>query len=99
MSNSIGSLQNQAGGQAAQHIHNALNSPQNAMNQNSQNMLGAQQPSVIDRILAWRKRAKAKDEVLEYLQAQLNMDLFKGDWEKTQLFNTAMNAAMESIIK
>jgi hypothetical protein len=95
----IGNLpQNEAYGQAMQ--QGAYQSPyksqadaQAAANQVSR------EPTLLERILAWRKRAQAKDKVLEYIEAQLNMDLFKGDYEATRLFKAGMSAAIEVIGK
>lgn len=82
---------------------NAALSAQNYNQQQAQSanqgVSGQQSPTIIERILHWRRKAQARDQVLEYIEAQLNMDLFKGSPEATALFTTAMIAAAEAISK
>lgn len=56
-------------------------------------------PSLADRFKAYRSRIHGKDKVLEYIEAQLNMDLFKDDPAATAFFHQAMLAAFESLNK
>lgn len=58
-----------------------------------------QPPTLAEQISATRARAKAKDSVLEYIQAQLNMDLFKGDEFAAACFLRAMTAATQELTK
>lgn len=60
---------------------------------------GNQSTSLIDRLTSWRKTAQARDKVLEYIEAQLNMDLFKSDPKATEMFRAGMAAAIEVIGK
>lgn len=56
-------------------------------------------PTLAEQISATRARAKSKDSVLEYIQAQLNMDLFKGDEFAAACFLRAMTAATQELTK
>lgn len=58
-----------------------------------------QPPTLAEQISAARARAKSKDSVLEYIQAQLNMDLFKGDEFAAACFLRAMTAATQELTK
>lgn len=56
-------------------------------------------PTLAEQISAMRTRAKSKDSVLEYIQAQLNMDLFKGDEYASMCFLRAMTVAFQELSK
>lgn len=79
-------------------IGNAAASPfnQQMLGQDAQAMPA---PTLLERVMHWRKNAQARDKVLEYIEAQLNMDLFKNDPVATQLFKAGMSAAIEVIGK
>lgn len=52
-----------------------------------------------EQIADYRAHVNSRDKVLEYFEAQLNMDLFKGDPTATGIFNAAMSAAFEQVKK
>lgn len=70
-------------------------SPQAGNQQAMAGQAAAYRPA--DIIAAHRRHLASKDKVLEYFEAQLNMDLFKGDVLATQIFNAALNAAFEKV--
>lgn len=60
---------------------------------------GYRPPTMADNIASHRRSLASKDKVLEYFQAQLNMDLFKGDIMATMYFQKALDAAFEQVKK
>jgi hypothetical protein len=90
----------------------AGNNPQNIGNQVGQvGMLGSMQGIGLDsaqayrdktpaeQIAEYRARVASRDKVLQYFEAQLNMDLFKEDTAATSIFIAAMSAAFEQAKK
>lgn len=89
-------------------LGNVLNgsvSPASAANQqgniNQQAGLGQQNvftpPTVAQQYSYVRKSIEARVKVMEYIEAQLNMDLFKGDTQATYQFEAAMQYALEKM--
>lgn len=58
-----------------------------------------QPPTLAEQISAARARTESLDLVLEYIQAQLNMDLFKGDEYASMCFLRAMTVAFQELSK
>lgn len=61
--------------------------------------LGVQQAqsTIASRYKYVRERVIARTKVLEYIETQLNMDLFKGDAFASAYFEEAMQAALEKL--
>jgi hypothetical protein len=72
---------------------------QNAMNQSQQNAAGYSEPALADKIKWKREHMACKATVMEFFEAQLNLDLFKDDKRAKDLFLTAMRAAFEAVEK
>lgn len=57
-----------------------------------------QDRSMADQIGDMRKKIEAQVKVLEYIQAQLNLDLFKSDPSATELFTAGMAQAAREVV-
>ena len=101
MANGFGagnSLQNMS----AQNAYNqmAANHQQTAMQQQVYQGVAQsapQEPSLLQKLMTRRQRAKAKDKVLEFFQAQLELDLFKDDMDAQMIWHRAIKAAWDNV--
>ena len=88
MSNGQNSLSNQSLHQLAQNLGHQVSQPQEFKDE-----------PLAHTVATTAKRNRAKADVLEYMGAQLNLNLFKSSPLSADLFERAMRAALAEINK